>query len=169
MELIKTEIKDLLLIKFKKIKDDRGVFIKPWISNLLKNQFGENIETYITKTSPGTLRGLHYQSSNCPQKKLIICVDGKIEDLVVDMRLNSNTYGKSFKITLNSNDNIGILVPEECAHGIFSYDNSIYACFTNQIYSPEDELGISWKSIKDFSKLPVIDVSQKDNNLPYLK
>ena len=61
------------------------------------------------------------------------------------MRKNSKTYGQSYNITLDSKNNLGVLVPERCAHGIFSYDESIYACFTQEVYSPEDEKGISLK------------------------
>jgi len=169
MKIINKTIQDLLIVETKRIEDNRGVFNKPWVIDDFKNFFKINYETYVTTTKSGVLRGLHYQKSPYLQKKLIYCLSGEIKDLIVDLRPESSTYGHSEIIDLSENDNYTVIVPEGCAHGILSITDSIYLSCSNNKYSAADEDGILWNTVKKFAKLPVIEISQKDENLPSLK
>jgi dTDP-4-dehydrorhamnose 3,5-epimerase len=169
MDFKPTEFEGLFLVKFKRFVDQRGVFIKPWVHNEVLEIFGNNMETYISSSDAGTIRGLHYQKGSAAQKKFVICLNGKIEDLAVDMRSKSATYGQSFNITLKALDGNGIIIPKGFAHGVFAHEDSIYINFCDQIYLPGEERGIIWSSIPDFKRLQVSIISEKDQNLPPLK
>lgn len=164
-----TEFEDLFIADFVRFEDNRGVLVKPWIANKLEEVFGDNIETYITSSNAGTMRGLHYQKGSVSQKKFVTCLSGKIEDVAVDMRLNSSTYGRVFNTTINALDGRGVIIPEGFAHGVFAYDNSIFVNFSNQAYSPGDEGGIHWSSIPSLRDLSVKIISEKDAQLPRLE
>jgi len=162
----KTEFEDLFIVNFSQFLDDRGILIKPWISHCFKDIFGVNVETYITKSVAKSIRGLHFQTGVRAQKKFIACLDGKIEDIVVDMRKNSKTFGSMYSITLNGMSEKGLLVPEGFAHGVYAYEDSIFVNFSNKYYSPKYESGIFWSSVEGLEHLSVTTISEKDAALP---
>lgn len=169
MKFHTTKFKDLYVVDFIRFEDERGVLVKPWVVNELEKKFGSNMETYITSSKAGTIRGLHYQKGFAAQNKFITCLSGKIEDVAVDLRHKSATYGEVYSITLNEMDGRGVIIPEGFAHGIYAYDDSLYVAFSNQDYAPCDEGGILWSSIPILRNLPVTFVSKKDAQLPELK
>ena len=168
-KLHSTEFEDLYIADFVRFEDHRGVLVKPWIAHELEEVFGSNTETYITSSNAGTMRGLHYQKGSVAQKKFVTCLSGKIEDVAVDMRRNSSTYGRVFNITINALDGRGVIIPEGFAHGVYAYDNSLFVNFSNQAYAPGDEGGIHWSSIPSLRDLPVTIISEKDAQLPTLE
>ena len=97
MKIIKTFIKDLLIIEPQLFKDDRGFFYESYnkknLDKIIKIAFVQDNES---KSNKGVIRGLHFQSPPFEQTKLVRCVSGKILDVAVDLRINSKTYGKSF-------------------------------------------------------------------------
>ena len=169
MKLQPTEFKDLYIIDFLMFKDNRGSLIKPWLSSEFQNVFGNNMETYITKSYAGSVRGLHYQEGIFSQKKIVVCISGKIEDVAIDMRCNSDTYGKVFNLTLSESEGKAVLIPEGFAHGVYAYEDSIFVNFSNKEYLPNKEKGILWSSVSLFDNFNITKVSQKDSNLPLLK
>ena len=113
MKLIKTPLKDLLIIKTNIFKDNRGFFKEIEKKKILKKKFIFDCFSFSKKN---TLRGLHLQK-NKPQAKIITVVQGKIMDVVVDLRKNSKTYGKYFSITISQNSNFSLFIPKGFAHG----------------------------------------------------
>lgn len=106
--------------------DDRGYF-----SELYKhttNKFSAKQMNY-SFSKAGTLRGLH----RAPYAKLVTCAKGKIFDVCVDLRENSLTYGQNFYIDLDSNNLAQLFIPAGCAHGFYSYEDSVV------IYLQDDE------------------------------
>ena len=97
MKLIKTKIKDLLIIKTDIYKDNRGFFKEIEKFKILKKKF---IFDCLSFSRKNTIRGLHLQKKN-PQAKIITVAQGKILDVVVDLRRKSNTYGKHFSIEIS--------------------------------------------------------------------
>ena len=148
-----TEIDGLKILHFNVFSDNRGKLIKPWNVHELESIIGKNVETYVTHTVSKTLRGLHYQINQGIQKKLVVCLNGKIDDLIVDLNEKSKSFGKSVRINLEGMDGLGVLVPELCAHGTYSYVDSIYQVISNNIYMPEFEKGILWSSVDNFKSL----------------
>lgn len=141
MKIYKTKIKDLLVIKGKIHKDNRGYFREVLVEKLLKKKFVFNI---VSKSKKNVVRGLHYQIGK-PQGKFISVLRGKILDVAVDLRKKSKTYGKHFKIILSDKNAKSIFIPEGFAHGFAGLDNEnlvIYSCTNYR--NKKSERGIIW-------------------------
>ena len=111
MKINKTFIKDLLIIEPQLFKDDRGFFYETYnkknFEKIIKTNFIQDNES---KSSWGVVRGLHFQLPPFEQAKLVRCVNGKILDVAVDLRVNSKTYGNFFSIELSSENNIQLFM-----------------------------------------------------------
>ncbi len=161
MKLIKTKIKNLLIVKTNIYKDRRGFFKEIEKSNILKKKF---IFDCVSFSKKNTLRGLHLQKKNS-QAKLITVVHGKILDVVVDLRKNSKTYGKYFSITMSHNSDFSLFIPESFAHGFICLSKTctIYYKCTNY-RDQKSEITLKWNDkdlkIKWPTKKPIL--SEKD-------
>ena len=107
MKLIKTKIKDLLIIKTNIYKDKRGFFKEIEKFKILKKKF---IFDCLSISKKNTLRGLHLQKQR-PQAKIITVAHGKILDVVVDLRKKSKTYGKHFSIEISHDSDFSLFIP----------------------------------------------------------
>ena len=152
MKIIKTKIKDLYIIKQNKYTDNRGNLRVTFNNRILKNK--NFVYEYCTTSKAKALRGFHFQYKY-QQAKYICVVKGKILDCVIDLRKNSKTFGKTFKILLSDKNCLGLYVPEGFAHGYYSYEklNIIYYKLTNY-YKPQFERGINAKDIHFNIKWP---------------
>ncbi len=162
MKLIKTPLKDLLIIKTKIFNDNRGFFKEIEKKKILKENFIFDCFSFSKKN---TLRGLHLQK-NKAQAKIITVVQGKIMDVVVDLRKNSKTYGKYFSIKISQNSNFSLFIPKGFAHGFLCLSKicAVYYKCTN--YRDEkSEVTIKWNdknlNIKWPIKKPIL--SKKDS------
>ena len=169
MKFHPTDFKGLYIVDFDRFEDQRGVMIKPWINSDLNKIFGSNMETYLSSSHKGAMRGLHYQKGSSAQKKFVTCISGRIEDVAVDMRRESSTYGCIFNFTLNALDGRGVIIPKGFAHGVYAYKDSLFANISDHVYIPENEGGILWSSIPLLRDFPVTIVSEKDSKLPSLE
>ena len=115
MKIIKTKIKDLVLIKTDIYKDNRG-FSKVEKNKILKKKFVFDCFSFSKKN---TLRGLHLQTKKSQAKIYITVVQGEILDVVVDLKKKSKTFGKHFSIKISQNSDFSIFIPENFAHGLF--------------------------------------------------
>ena len=168
MKLIQTKIKGLKIIKQKNNKDKRGSLRETHNKKVLgHNRF---VFEYCTTSKNNVVRGFHFQTK-FQQAKYVNVIKGKILDIVIDLRKNSKTFGKTFSIILSAENCLGLYIPEGFAHAYYSYDklNIIYYKLTNY-YKPKFENGIKWDDkdlkIKWPSKKPL--VSQKDKKLSSL-
>ena len=145
MKLIKTKIKDLVLIKTNIYRDKRGFFKEVEKNDLLKKKFIFDCFSFSKKN---TLRGLHLQTKKS-QAKIVTVVQGKILDVVVDLRKKSKTFGKHFAIEISQNSNFSIFIPENFAHGFLclSSNCSVYYKCTNY-RNKESETTILWNDKK---------------------
>ena len=99
MKISKTLIDDLLIIEPQLFKDDRCFFYESYNKNNLDKIINiVFVQDNVSKSNKGVIRGLHFQKPPFEQTKLVRCVSGKILDVIVDIRKNSKTYGKSFSI-----------------------------------------------------------------------
>ena len=136
MKIYKTKIKDLLVIKQKNNKDNRGSLRETYNKKLLNKKF---VFEYCTTSKKNILRGFHFQSK-FQQAKYVNVLKGKILDVVIDLRKRSKTFGKSFKIILSKENAIGFLFPRGFAHAYYSFEeeNIIYYKLDN-FYKPNFE------------------------------
>jgi dTDP-4-dehydrorhamnose 3,5-epimerase len=169
MEIEKTPIADLILIKPRVFPDSRGYFFESYN----QKRFDEHnlnmsfVQDNLSKSEKGVLRGLHFQNPPFSQGKLVYVIKGAVLDVAVDLRKNSATYGQHYKVELSEENHLQLYVPEGFAHGFLTLrDDTIftYKC-TNYYEQPseesilwnDDDLGIDW-GISDPK------VSEKDQN-----
>ena len=164
MKILKTPIKGLLVIKNKKFDDARGYFREVLLEKIIKRKFKFNV---VSMSRKNVIRGLHFQREK-PQAKFISVIKGKIIDVAVDIRKNSNTYGKHFKIVLSDKNCKSLFIPEGFAHGFGGLEKEnivVYSC-TNYRYK-KGERGIFWNDrdlkINWTIKNPIISSKDKKN------
>jgi len=152
MKINKTFIEDLLIIEPQLYKDDRGFFYESYNKNNLDKVINiVFVQDNESKSNKGVVRGLHFQLPPFEQTKLVRCVSGKILDVVVDLRTNSKTYGKSFSIELSSENNKQLFVPKGFAHGFqVLSEEAIVNYKVDNFYNTKSESGIIWND-KDLS------------------
>ena len=173
MKVEETKIKGVKILTPIIHRDHRGSFFETFKSTIFRSYgLPDNfVQDNQVRSDQNVLRGLHYQLSY-PQGKLVQVVSGSILDVAVDIRVGSATFGEHLAVKLSSKNKKMFYIPEGFAHGYIVLSKVsivLYKC-TN-IYNPGDEYGIKWDDpdldIKWGNTFPL--VSEKDNNLPYLK
>ena len=171
-EFLPQKIKSVVLIKPKIFGDNRGFFLESYkksdfYANGITTEFNQDNHS---KSSAHVLRGLHYQEKPYGQAKLVRCVKGRIYDVAVDIRPDSETYGQYIKVELSEENKQMLYIPEGFAHGfvVLSDEAEIFYKASGE-YEPKAERGIIWndKSLNinwgiDFEPI----LSGKDNLLP---
>lgn len=134
----------LKLIKLNIFNDERGKYIKLFSKDELKILGIENefVDDNYLISKKGSIRGLHCQIKN-PEAKLLSCIEGKILDIVVDLRETSETYKQFFTFELDSKENKILYIPEGFAHGFLSLEDSKVIYKSSNYYFAEDQYGIS--------------------------
>tara|TARA_B100001093_G_scaffold432739_1_gene429392 strand:- start:48 stop:581 length:534 start_codon:yes stop_codon:yes gene_type:complete len=164
MKIVKTKIKDLLIIKQKDNIDKRGSLRETFNKKLLDKKF---VFEYCTTSRKNVLRGFHFQTQ-FQQAKYVSVLKGKILDVVVDLRKKSKTFGKCFKIILSRKNTTSLFIPKGFGHAYFSFENEniIYYKLDN-FYKPKYENGIIFNDDMLKIKWPKrkLIVSEKDKKL----
>lgn len=148
MHIITTDFPELVIIKPQIFEDERGYFFESYNKSKLPDFLSkiDFIQDNQSKSSYGTIRGLHYQLAPYAQAKLIRVLEGEILDVVVDLRRNSPTYGKSYEIKLSESNKEQLFVPKGFAHGFSVLSNSATVLYkTDSFYKKESERGINFK------------------------
>lgn len=174
MEFLSTPLQGLLVIKPTSFDDERGSFmesfnLKKWKDSGLPPDFVQDNQSV---SKQGVIRGLHFQRHPHEQGKLVRVIHGKALDVVVDIRPESETFGRHFSIVLDPIDNLQLWIPPGFAHGfeslaegtVFLYKVTGYynAAAEAGIRFDDPELAIGWRG-----NTPI--VSAKDKLLPTLK
>jgi len=165
MKIIDTKLKGLKIIQQKKNSDSRGSLRETFRKKIIK--WDDLVFDYATTSKKNVLRGFHFQYK-FQQAKFVSVLRGKILDCVIDLRKNSKTFGKTYKIVLSEKNCKSLYIPEGFAHAYFSYSNLniIYYKLSNY-YKPKFESGILWNdniiNIRWPIKKPF--VSKKDKKL----
>ncbi|PSV22744.1 dTDP-4-dehydrorhamnose 3,5-epimerase [Photobacterium leiognathi subsp. mandapamensis] len=146
MKIIKTKLKDCIIIEPKVFGDERGFFMETYqeeryIDVGIKERFVQDNRSRSTKN---VLRGLHFQKTK-PQGKLVTVTNGEVFDVAVDLRPDSETFGEYETIILSGDNKLQFYVPPGFAHGFCVLSESAdfqYKC--TDYYDPKDEAGILW-------------------------
>ncbi len=147
MKSTETKIKNLLLIEPKVFKDSRGFFMESYNYNTFKELGIENIfvQDNHSKSSKGVLRGLHFQKDEYAQAKLVYVLRGAVLDITVDLRKDSETFGRYEAVELNDKNKRMLFIPRGFAHGFLTLEDDtefVYKC--DNFYNPKSEAGIMW-------------------------
>jgi len=146
MRRIETSLPGVFLIEPNLFSDERGFFYESYH----KAKFAEIgitcefVQDNHSKSTRGTLRGLHYQLTH-PQAKLCRVVHGEVLDVVVDIRRGSPAFGKSMSAVLSADNKMMIYIPAGFAHGFVVLSEAaefLYKC--DDFYYPAEERGIAW-------------------------
>lgn len=172
---IKTDIKDVIICEPKVFGDERGYFMETYQKEAfeeggIKSDF---VQDNQSKSRKGVLRGLHFQKTY-PQAKLVRVIKGEVFDVAVDLRENSETYGKYVGVLLSDQNKRQLYVPRGFAHGFLVLSDEaefVYKC--DDYYHPEDEGGILWNDPTVNIEWPIpegmeILLSEKDKKHPKL-
>ena len=171
MKINKTFIEDLLVIEPQLFKDERGFFYESYnkskLDKIIKTNFVQDNESTSLK---GVLRGLHFQNPPHAQSKLVRCTEGIVLDVALDIRNNSNSYGKFLTTILSEDNKEQIFIPKGFAHGFIVLSDSAKLLYkVDNYYNFESESGIIWNdpdlNIDWKIKKHEIIVSEKDSKL----
>ncbi len=175
MDLLKTPLNDLFVIKPKVLFDNRGYFYESYSQIRMPTTY-QNISFVQDNQSfsyqKGTLRGIHFQNDPKAQSKLVRCIQGSIWDIAVDLRVGSPSYLKWYGVELTPQNYLQLFIPKGFGHAFITLsENTIVAYKVDEYYSKEhdrsirfddDYLKIDWKNFT-----PIL--SEKDLKAPFLK
>jgi len=147
MEIIKTPISGLVIVKPRVFTDSRGFFYETYNE---KSYLEAGIDLHFcqdnqSKSSYGVIRGLHYQLNPQSQSKLVSVVLGSVWDVAVDLRAASPTFGQWYGVELTEENHLQFLIPQGFAHG-FSVltETAVFSYKCDNFYSPTLERGIMY-------------------------
>jgi dTDP-4-dehydrorhamnose 3,5-epimerase len=177
MNFIPTKLEGCYIIEPKIISDERGYFMESFNEKTFQNGIGASVhfvQDNQSYSSKGVLRGLHYQTGEHSQAKLVRVLQGEVIDVAVDIRPNSPTYGQYESVLLTGENQTQFLVPRGFAHGFLVLSNTatfFYKC--DNFYNKESEGGIIYndKTINIDWTFPVekLIISEKDKMQPTLE
>jgi len=143
-----TKLKGSFLIEPERKEDQRGFFARTWCQEEFENHAlnPRLVQCSVSfNNKKGTLRGMHYQVSPFEETKLVRCTKGEIFDVIIDLRLDSQTFKKYFSVLLNEENRLMLYVPPGFAHGFQTMtDNAEVFYQMSQLYSPEHARGVRW-------------------------
>lgn len=176
MEVIKTELDGVLILKPRIFNDSRGYFFESYNKRLFEESVGRHVDFVQDNESAstrGVMRGLHFQRPPHAQAKLVRCVRGRVLDVAVDIRKGSPTYGRHVAVELSETNHLQFFIPRGFAHGFAVLsDEAVFQYKCDNYYAPEadgglsivdPELGIDWQ-------IPLQEaiLSEKDTRHPLL-
>lgn len=182
MRYYKTKIEGVWLLEPDIFRDSRGYFCETYNKASFDAHIGGNtvfIQDNESKSSAGVVRGLHYQTGDFAQAKLVRVVSGSVFDVAVDLRKSSRTFGKYVGFVLSDENHKQLFIPRGFAHGFLVLsETAVFNYKVDNVYSPEHEASVQWNdpdiNIVEFrsgwmvpGKEPI--TSEKDMRAPLLK
>ena len=173
MEVTKTAIEGVLLLKPRVFGDARGFFFETWQAerHAAAGVPGPFVQDNLSSSAHGILRGLHVQHPHA-QGKLVSVIEGEVFDVAVDIRRDSPTFGRHVSAVLSGKNHHQLYVPPGFAHGFcVTSDHAIFAYKCTDFYHPECEFSIVWNDPDIAISWPLNDpqLSDKDRDAPRLR
>jgi dTDP-4-dehydrorhamnose 3,5-epimerase len=163
------------LVELEPVADERGFFARTWCAEEFRT-YGLNPTLAQCSISfnkrRGTLRGLHYQEEPHAEAKLVRCTAGAIQDVILDLRPASNSFGKWFAVELTSANRKMLYVPEGLAHGFQTLIDDTEVFYQISVnYHPESGRGVRWNDPLFGIEWPIQDptISRRDQSFPDYK
>jgi dTDP-4-dehydrorhamnose 3,5-epimerase len=174
MKYYTVNIPGVIVFEPKVFGDSRGYFFESFKEKLYQDAGIREtfVQDNFSSSTQNVLRGLHYQLQH-PQGKLVTVIEGKVLDVMVDVRQGSPTFGQYFSIVLDGEKHHQVYVPPGLAHG-FSVlsEKAVFAYKCTDYYHPADEVGLYWNDPElgidwQLNGEPIL--SEKDKKHPLLK
>lgn len=174
MTVKETKLKGCFVIEPKIFEDERGYFFESFNQDRFNQAIGAEvnfIQDNESLSSKGVLRGLHFQKGSFAQAKLVRVIQGEVLDVAVDLRKNSETFGKHVSERLSGENKKQFFVPRGFAHGfVVLSETAIFSYKCDNYYNKESEGGIIYndKSLNIDWEFPLeqAQLSEKDLVLP---
>lgn len=175
MDVIKTDIEGVVILKPRIFTDSRGYFYE----SFSQREFDEKVcpirfvQDNESRSVRGVVRGLHFQRKPYAQSKLVRCVRGSVLDVAVDIRRNSPTFGRHVAVELTEENHLQLFIPKGLAHGFAVLsEEAVFQYKCDEFYHPESEGGINLadKTLDIDWRIPLEDaiLSDKDRCHPDL-
>jgi len=177
MKFIATALEACYIIEPTIISDERGSFMEVFNENIFQEKTGKTIHFVQDNQSfskKGVLRGLHYQTGENAQAKLVRVLEGKVLDVAVDIRPESKTYGQYVSVLLTAENQKQLFIPRGFAHGfVVLSDTAVFFYKCDNFYNKESEGGLMYNDLTvnidwQFPESEMI-ISEKDKILPTLE
>lgn len=129
--------------------DTRGRFVKVFHHHEFAKLDLETCfsEEYYSHSHRGVIRGMHFQKPPSEHVKVVYCVHGDVQDVVLDLRIGSPTYGKAVAITLSAQQGNFIYIPKGLAHGFCATSETATLVYkVSTVYDPQTDAGVLWNS-----------------------
>lgn len=171
MKIQDTGIFGVYLIENFIANDERGSFIKTFNALDFSEKKMQTYfkETYYSISNKNVVRGMHFQTPPFDHEKLVTVLKGSVIDVVLDIRKESSTYGKTISFELNDQTRNSVYIPTGCAHGFYSLEDGTTMLYqVADIYNQDADAGILWNSL-DFNwpiRNPIL--SKRDSLFPQL-
>ncbi len=177
MKLTKTLFDGVFILEPDVFYDDRGFFMEIFNKQKFQQLTGievDFIQDNLAESKKAVLRGLHFQEGEYAQAKLVSVLKGKVQDVIVDLREGSSTYGQSFSIILSAENKKQLFIPRGFAHGYLSLENgTLFFYKIDNFYHKASEKGIYYNDkILDINweiNPHELILSEKDQKLPLFK
>jgi dTDP-4-dehydrorhamnose 3,5-epimerase len=173
MNVLRTELAGVLIIEPVVHRDARGFFVESYNERRYREAGidARFVQDNHSRSSRGTLRGLHWQAGSHPQDKLVRVIAGQIFDVAVDVKPGSPTFGRWVGVYLSADDFRQVFVPAGFAHGFCVLSDVAeveYKC--SDFYDPASERGLVWDDPTVAIKWPISNptLSPRDQNHPTL-
>ncbi|MCB0478757.1 MAG: dTDP-4-dehydrorhamnose 3,5-epimerase [Crocinitomicaceae bacterium] len=172
MEVNKSHVQDVLILKPRVFEDSRGYFLESYNRERYQEYIGEHlfVQDNESLSSRGVVRGLHFQRPPFAQGKLVRVIKGAVLDVALDIRKDSPTYGQFHCEILSEENKMQMWIPDGFAHGFETLeDNTIFSYKCTNPYNVESEGSIYWNdptlNIPWQSDNPIISEKDKLQNL----
>lgn len=171
LPLRQTELEGVVIVSPPFHQDRRGAFTKPF-SPAVENSLGipfDIVEVYWSRSVGGTVRGMHFQVPPTPIGKVVFSVEGRVRDIVLDLRVGSATYLRHTVIDLAPGAG-AVYVPHGCAHGFEVVDESATLVYLQDgAFDPATDAGVRWDTFGATWQTPRPVLSDRDSALPALE
>ena len=174
MEIVEKVLTDAIVLKPRVFKDERGYFYESFNEKVfesltdIKLNFIQDNQSYSSK---GTLRGLHFQTGDAAQAKLVRVTKGSAYDVAVDLRPGSPTFKQWHGVDLSAENHLQFFIPRGFAHAFVALeDQTIFQYKVDNYYSGVNDGGVIWNDKELAITWPELELelSEKDKNLPKL-
>lgn len=172
MKFHETPLSGAFVVELEKFGDDRGFFARAFCRKEFEERGLTSMFVQVNDSlsaQKGTLRGMHYQVGECAETKLVRCIKGALFDVILDMRLESPTFGKHFGVELSEGNRKMLYVPKGFAHSFITLEDDTEAFyFVDAFYEPGSERGVRWNDPKfdvKWPEQPTV-ISDKDASWP---